>query len=259
MRILFVGDVVGEDGCRFLRKTLPGFKKMQGVDFCVVNGENSAKGNGLSPASLTSLLDSGADLVTGGNHTLRRPEVYDTLDAPFGCALRPYNLHRDAPGRGLAVLERRGLRLGVANLLGTVYMDPCGNPFDAADAVCAEFAAAGVKCTLIDLHAEATSEKRALGFYLDGRVGAVLGTHTHVQTADEQILPGGTAYMTDVGMTGVINSVLGVETDAVTQKLRTGLPARFNQATGDCSMGCALVELDPATGRATNIERFLLS
>ncbi len=259
MRVLFVSDVVGEAGCAFLRRTLPGFKKVKGVDFCVVNGENSARGNGLTPASLEHLLASGADAVTGGNHTLRRPEICELLDDDRYPALRPYNLHRSAPGRGLLVLEKRGLRLGVANLLGAVYMDPCGNPFDAADEICKEFASAGAVCTLVDLHAEATSEKRALGFYLDGRVSAVLGTHTHVQTADEQILPGGTAYITDAGMTGPAHSVLGVTVETATKKMRTGLPVRFEQAEGPCTMGCVCVEIDEKTGRATQIERFTLS
>ncbi len=259
MRILFVSDVVGEPGCEFLRKTLPGFKKMQGADFCVVNGENSAKGNGLTPASLEHLLASGADAVTGGNHTLRRPEIYATLEPPHVPALRPYNLHRSAPGRGFTVLEKRGLRLGVASLIGATYMDYAENPFDAADAICREAQAQGLCNTLVDFHAEATSEKRAMGFYLDGRVSAVLGTHTHVQTADEQILPGGTAYITDAGMTGVIHSVLGVTVESATAKMRTGLPTRFDQATGDCRMECVLVETDTATGRAIGIERFVLS
>ena len=259
MRILFIGDAVGEPGCEFLRKTLPGFKKMQGADFCIVNGENSAKGNGLTPASLEHLLASGADAVTGGNHTLRRPEVYETLEQPYVPALRPFNLHRSAPGRGLTVLEKRGLRLGVASLIGATYMDYAENPFDAADAIVKEMEAMGVKNILLDFHAEATSEKRAMGFYLDGRVSAVVGTHTHVPTADEQILPGGTAYITDAGMTGVTQSVLGVTVESATAKMRTGLPVRFDQAAGECSMNCVVIETDTATGRAKSIERFILS
>ena len=256
MRILFVGDVVGEAGCDFVRKVLPGFKKMQMIDFCVVNGENSAKGNGVSPASLEHLLSSGADLVTGGNHSLRRPEICETLEQTNVPLLRPYNFHRSAPGRGLAVLEKRGLRLGAANLIGAVGLDPCENPFDAADAICREFADAGVVCTLVDFHAEATSEKRAMGFYLNGRVGALIGTHTHVQTADEQILSGGTAYITDAGMTGVIDSVLGVSVESATYKMRTGLPVRFEHPDGDCAMQGVIIETDTKTGKAVSIERF---
>ncbi len=259
MRILFIGDVVGESGCALVRKVLPSFKRLQGVDFCVVNGENSAKGNGVTPQSCEHLLTSGADVITGGNHSLRRPEIYRVLEDARSLLLRPYNLHRAAPGRGLAVLEKRGLRLGVANLMGAVDMDYCENPFDAADNIVSAFDAAGVKCALVDFHAEATSEKRAMGFYLDGRVSAVFGTHTHVATADEQILPKGTAYITDAGMTGPKHSVLGVTIETATEKMRTGLPVRFQQAEGESSLSCVLAEIDNATGRAISIERFLLS
>ena len=259
MRVLFVGDVVGEAGCECLRKTLPEFKRRQNIDFCIVNGENSARGNGITPASFSHLLTSGADLVTGGNHSLRRAEIYDTLEDENAVLLRPYNLHRSAPGKGIAVLEKRGLRLGVANLMGAVYMDYCENPFDAADAIVREFGALGVNCTLLDLHAEATSEKRALGFYLNGRVSAVLGTHTHVPTADAQLLSGGTAYITDVGMTGPVDSVLGVTVESATKKMRTGLPVRFEQAAGRSEMQCVAVEIENSTGRAVTIESFILS
>ena len=259
MRILFIGDVVGEPGCELVRKVLPGFKRMQGVDFCIINGENSARGNGITPLSCEHLLTSGADVITGGNHSLRRPEIYRVLEDETVPLLRPYNLYRTAPGRGLTVLEKRGLRLGVANLIGRVDMDDCENPFDAADRIVSEFARAGVKCAMVDFHAEATSEKRAMGFYLDGKASAVFGTHTHVATADEQILPGGTAYITDAGMTGVKHSVLGVTIESATEKMRTGLPVRFQQAEGPATLSCVLAEIDNATGRAISIERFLLS
>jgi metallophosphoesterase (TIGR00282 family) len=257
MRVLFVSDVVGEAGCAFLRRTLPGFKKVKGVDFCVVNGENSARGNGLTPASLEHLLASGADAVTGGNHTLRRPEICELLDDDRYPALRPYNLHRSAPGRGLLVLEKRGLRLGVANLLGAVYMDPCGNPFDAADEICKEFASAGAVCTLVDLHAEATSEKRALGFYLDGRVSAVLGTHTHVQTADERIMPNGTAYITDLGMCGPDDSVLGIKTENIIEKLTTHMPVKFDFSENHVTLHGAVFDYDTDMKKVVRVERFV--
>ena len=254
MRVLMIGDVVSEPGCAFLRRQLPALKRRIGADFCVVNGENSAVGNGVTPDSCAALLSAGADLVTGGNHSLRRAEIADTLENPNGALLRPMNMHRSAPGRGLAVLERGGLRLGVANVLGAAYMDYAENPFDAADTAVAAFEAQGVRCRLFDIHAEATAEKRALGFYLDGRASAVLGTHTHVLTADAQLLPGGTAYITDVGMTGVRHSVLGVKIEKATQKLRTGLPVRFEPAEGACMLNGALVEIDEKTGRAIRIE-----
>ena len=253
-----MGDVVSAPGCDCLRRVLPGFKKMQEIDFCIVNGENSAPGNGITPASLSHLLTSGADLVTGGNHSLRRNEIWGTLESANAGLLRPMNLHRSAPGRGTAILEKRGLRLGVANILGSVYMDYAENPFDALDAALAYFAAERAVCTLVDFHAEATSEKRAMGFFADGRCSALLGTHTHVQTADAQILPGGTAYITDVGMTGVKQSVLGVKIENATQKMRTGLPVRFDPAEGPACVNCVIVEIENTTGRAMDIERFCI-
>lgn len=258
MRVLFVGDVVSAPGTELLLKKLPGFKKLKAADFCVVNGENSAVGNGITPASLADLLAAGADLVTGGNHSLRRKEICETLDSPYCGLLRPMNFHRSAPGVGLTVLERGGMRLGVANIQGTVDMDYAENPFDALDAAVDYFREQRVACTLVDFHAEATSEKKAMGYYAEGRVSALLGTHTHVQTADAEILPGGTAYITDVGMTGVKRSVLGVKIENATMKMRTGLPVRFDPAEGPAAMGCVLVEIDTATGRAMEIESFYL-
>jgi len=259
MRVLFIGDVVSDSGCSFLRKTLPGFKRLKGIDFCVVNGENSAKGNGITPASSEHILASGADIITGGNHTLRRNEFYRVLEDKNSACLRPFNLHRSAPGRGAAILEKRGMRLGVANIIGSVYMDYAENPFDAADEICGYFEKENVKCFIIDFHAEATSEKRAMGFFVDGRASALFGTHTHVMTADEQILPKGTAYITDVGMTGALDSVLGVTTETATAKMRTGLPVRFEQAEGESGMNCVITDLDEKTGRAIAVERFILT
>ena len=255
MRILFIGDVVSVAGCEFVRKKLPGFKRMQEIDFCIVNGENSAKGNGISPASAEHLLTSGADLITTGNHALKRPEAERLLEESGLPVIRPVNFHRSAPGRGVYVLEKRGLRLGVANLIGRVCMDQAEDPFDAVDRVLADFTGQGIVNVLIDFHAEATSEKRAMGFYVNGRASALIGTHTHVQTADEQILSGGTAYLTDAGMTGVIDSVLGVDIACATKKIRTGLPVRFENPEGDCFMCGAVIETDTASGRAVSIER----
>lgn len=256
MRILFVGDVVSDVGCAFLRKTLPGFKKMQNIDFCVVNGENSAAGNGITPTSANELLAAGADIITTGNHALRRKEIYDVLDARYPTVLRPANMHKSVPGKGTAILEKNGRRLGIGNLMGTMYIDGVDNPFDAADGMLRYFQGENVNCILIDMHAEATSEKRVMGFYLNGKVSALFGTHTHVRTADAQILSGGTAYITDAGMTGVIDSVLGVRTENVTLKMRTGLPARFDAADGACSMNCVIAEIDDKTGRASTIESY---
>ncbi len=256
MRILFIGAVVSEPGCEFVRRKLPGFKKMQEIDFCVVNGENSARGNGITPFSAEHLLASGADLLTTGNHVFKQPAAARMLEEGTLPVIRPANLHRSAPGRGVWVLEKRGLRLGVANLIGRVSMDQADDPFDVADRVLADFAAQGIVNILIDFHAEATSEKRAMGFWVNGRASALAGTHTHVPTADEQILSGGTAYITDAGMTGVIDSVLGVSVESATYKMRTGLPVRFEHPDGDCAMQGVIVETDTTTGKALSIERF---
>lgn len=259
MRILFIGDVVSSAGCDFVRKVLPAFKRTQQIDFCIINGENSAKGNGITPDSARHLLTSGADLLTTGNHVFRRPEIYDELEKDMLPILRPANMHRSAPGRGVTVLQKGGLRLGVGNILGNAFLDGASNSFDCADGIIEEFRKQGVVNIFIDLHAEATSEKRAMGFYLDGKVSVLAGTHTHVQTADEQILPKGTAYITDVGMTGVIGSVLGVKPENAIYKSRTGLPVKFENPDGDCSMGCVIAETDNKTGKAVSIERFLIT
>jgi len=258
MRILFIPDVVSDEGTAFLRRVLPAFKRAEGVDFCVVNGENAAKGNGTTKEAYESLLSSGADAVTGGNHTLRRPEFAAVLDDPYAVALRPANLHRTAPGRGSLILERGRLRLGVVSLLGSLYMDYAENPFDAVDREIAAMKEKGVKCVLVDFHAEATSEKRAMGYYVDGRVSALIGTHTHVPTADAGVLPEGTAYMTDAGMVGVKHSVLGVSIASSTEKLRTGLPVRFLPAEGPCIGDFVLIDLDEMTGKADSIEHLRL-
>lgn len=254
MVILFIGDVVGTPGCNCLRKLLPAYKKLKNVDFCIVNGENSAPGNGILPQSADHLFASGADLITTGNHALRRSEIYSVLDGNLPI-IRPVNFHREAPGRGWDIIEKRGLRLAVVNLMGSLWMDYAENPYDAMDYVLKEIMHEGIKNILVDFHAEATAEKRSMGFYLDGKVSAMIGTHTHVQTADEQILPNGTAYLTDAGMTGVIHSVLGVNIHNSTHRIRTGLPMRFEQCEGTCRMDGVLIETDNKTGKAVSIER----
>lgn len=258
MVILAIGDVVGAHGCEFLRKVLPAFKKLKSVDFCIVNGENSAPGNGILPQSAEHILTSGADLITTGNHALRRREMYPVFDSAAP-VIRPANFYRTAPGRGVYVLERRGLRLAVVNLQGSVTMDYVSNPFDCIDEITDSLHKEGINNILLDFHAEATAEKRAMGFWLDGKISALVGTHTHVQTADEQILPGGTAYITDLGMTGVINSVLGVDIGHATERIRTGLPVKFEQCSGECRADGCIIETDNKTGRAVSIERFSLT
>ncbi len=252
MRILCIGDVVGSAGCRHLRQVLPGVKRLYGADVCIVNGENAADGNGITPAAAEHILDSGADVITTGNHVYRRREFYDTL-ADSDRILRPANYPAGAPGRGLCIVDRGRYQVAVINLMGVVYMEPLACPFETLDALLEQ--AGRPKFCVVDFHAEATAEKKALAFHADGRISALVGTHTHVQTADEQILPGGTAFISDLGMTGPVLSVLGVRPEQAVAKMREKLPVRFATAEGPCMMNGLLLTLDDATGKATAVER----
>ena len=251
MNILTIGDVVGSVGCRFLRAHLPALKKLKGVDLVICNGENSADGNGITPASAEYLFQSGVDVITTGNHAFRRREMYAVFDS-CETLLRPANFPDGAPGRGFLIYDMGRVQVGVVNLMGVVYMEPLDNPFDTADRI---LAAGLPKITVVDLHAEATGEKKSIACHLDGRVSAVVGTHTHVQTADEQILPNGTSYLSDLGMTGPIHSVLGVKPELTIEKMRRHLPVRFELGTDPCEMDCALICVDDKTGRSLSIER----
>ena len=243
MNILCIGDVVGKIGCEFLRKNLPAIKKHYGIDFCIVNGENSAEGNGISSASAEHIFTSGADVITGGNHTLRRSEIYEKLEEnPF--LLRPANYSFAVAGKGMSICDLGRVQVAVINVLGTVYMDSLNSPFETCDKLIEEAKENGAKVIIVDFHAEATSEKRALGFYLDSKVTAIFGTHTHVQTNDAQILPGGTAYITDVGMTGVKQSVLGVKPEISIARIKDKLPLRYENAGGDAIMSGIIISLD---------------
>jgi 2',3'-cyclic-nucleotide 2'-phosphodiesterase len=255
MNIMAIGDVVGSIGCRFLREHLPQLKKSKGIDLVIANGENSADGNGITPTSAQFLLDSGVDVITTGNHCFRRKESYELYDS-CDSLLRPANFPSSVPGKGLCVVDMGRIQVGVINLMGVVYMESMDSPFDTAD----RLLLAGVpKITLVDFHAEATGEKRSLGYYLDGRVSAVFGTHTHVQTADESLLPNGTGYLSDLGMTGPVNSVLGVKPEIVIEKMRTKMPVRFDLADGICEMDCAIFQIDEKTGKALSIKRLQIS
>ena len=252
MKVLCIGDVVGLIGCHHLEKVLPQVKRDLAVDVCIVNGENSADGNGITPTSAQHLFDAGADVITGGNHTFRRHEFYDLLEQNEAL-LRPGNLPAGTPGRGMTVVDRGRYQVTVINLQGTVYMEALTSPFESLDALLAE--AGNPKFCIVDFHAEATAEKRALAGYADGRVSALFGTHTHVATADEQILSGGTGFITDIGMTGPVDSCLGVRTELSIQKMRTKLPVRFATAEGACRMDGVLFTLDDKTGKCTAVQR----
>lgn len=252
MRILCIGDVVGSIGCSFLREKLPMLKKVKGIDFVICNGENSADGNGVTPTSARYLFDSGVDVITLGNHSFRRHEAYEYIDEnPF--VVRPANFpEKTTPGSGIKNIDTGRRIITVINIMGNVFMDNNLNcAFETVDKMLEK---AESKIIIVDFHAEATGEKRAMGYYLDGRVSAVFGTHTHVQTSDAQVLPNGTAYITDVGMTGTVNSVLGVKSEIIISKLKTKMPARFDLASGDCKMECAIFDIDDKTGRAVFAE-----
>lgn len=245
---------MGEGGCAFLEKNLNAVKKHYSAETVIVNAENSAVGNGVTPHCANRILDSGADVLTLGNHGLKRREIYEYLDNEFNPIVRPANLHPSAPGRGYMILEKGSLRVGVVNIMGIVSMENIRNPFDVIDEIIDKIKAEGCKTIVVDFHAEATAEKKAMGFYLDGRVSAVVGTHTHIPTADEQILAGGTGYITDVGMTGAIDSCLGVKKELAIEKMRTLLPVRFENPDTDCFMQGVLISVD-GDGKCTDIER----
>ncbi len=250
-----IGDVVGRPGRTAVRDLVPGLRDELDIDFVVANGENSAGWAGITRKTLDGLLRAGVDVVTSGNHIYRYPEVLPLLDARRDRLIRPANHSGLAPGAGLVVREdRSGRRVGVINLQGRVFMDPADDPFAAVERLLAE-RAAGVDVILVDFHAEATSEKVAMGWFLDGKVGVVAGTHTHVPTADARVLPGGTAHVSDIGMTGPHDSCLGVETEIILKRFRTGLPQRFDVAKGNVRLQAVLVDLDPESGLARSIER----
>lgn len=256
MRVLCIGDVIGSIGCEFLRKTLPQFKKLKGIDFVICNGENSTDGNGIVPASAQHLFTSGVDVITLGNHAFRRKEIYEYLDQEENI-IRPYNFPSPStPGRGYCTVDLGRTSVTVINLMGQEFMDASvENPFYAVDEILKKVES---KIIFVDIHAEATSEKKAMGFYLDSKVSAVFGTHTHVQTADECILKGGTGYISDLGMTGPIDSVIGVKKDIIISRFKTKLPHRFDYADGECALDCVLFDIDEKSGKTVSVERFNL-
>jgi len=252
VKILFVGDVFGQPGRTALAAWLPGFRESAAVDFVVVNGENAANGAGITSKLARRLLEAGADVLTTGNHVWRQREVFSFLSSDERI-VRPANYPPGAPGRGLTVRPAvDGTPVAVVNLAGNLYMDTGLSPFRLVDQLVDE-AHVRAATVLVDLHAEATSEKVAMGHYLDGRVTAVVGTHTHVQTSDARLLPGGTAYITDVGMTGPLESVIGVRTDIIIQRFTSEMPQRFEVAEeGPVRLNAVVISAEG--GRATAVE-----
>jgi len=249
LRVLAIGDVIGKPGRRAVKKLLPGLRRQHQVDLVIINGENAAGGLGLTSATARELLDSGSDVITSGNHIWAQKEIVPHLDGSLP-VIRPLNYPPGVPGRGYLVSGR----ILVVNLMGRTFMHSALDcPFRAMDCLLGE---PGKKppVVIVDFHAEATSEKVAMGKYLDGRVSAVLGTHTHVATADARILPRGTAYISDIGMTGPIDSVIGDNADDVLQRFLTGIPNRLTVAEGRVMFNAVLLEIDPGNGRAVKIE-----
>ena len=244
---------MGAPGRRALEQRLHAIRSEHAIDACVINGENAADGIGITPRLADQLLGLGVDAITLGNHAFRRTEIGPYLEASDR-VVRPANTARSTPGRGLAVVPAsNGTRLAVINVLGSLFLHPATSMFEVIDELVEE-ARMETSVVLVDVHAEATSEKAALGRWLDGRVTAVIGTHTHVQTSDATILPKGTAFMTDAGMTGPHDSVIGVEAELAIRRMRTGLPVRFETAQGGVRIEGAVVECDAETGRASSIE-----
>lgn len=250
-RILFLGDIVGRPGREAVKRGLPELKITQKPLFTIANGENAAAGVGITPDIADEIFSYGVDAITLGNHAFGRKEIYSYLDSGRPI-VRPANMNPAVPGRGLAVVSREGIDLAVANLCGRVFLDGYDDPFRESERLLAEIETPHV---VVDFHAEATSEKIAFAFHLEGRVTAVLGTHTHVATADERVLEGGTATITDVGMTGPPDSVLGMDKRIILERFRTGLPMRFEVAEQTGVISGVVVDVQRKTGRATGITR----
>ncbi len=258
MRFLLIGDIVGKPGERIVTRCLPHLRQREALDLVVANAENAAEGSGLAPSQYRRLIAAGVDCITLGDHIYRRSEICEVLQSESNI-VKPANFPAAAPGKTWAVVAAAdGTRVAVVSLLGRVFMRPVDCPWAAIDRVLGELPP-DVNVRLVDFHAEATSDKQLMGRYLDGKATAVLGTHTHVATADEQIFPGGTAFQCDVGMTGPHESILGRRIDRVLETTVTFQPTRFEVAEGDVRLCGTIVDADPATGRATSIRRLVVT
>ena len=253
MRVLAIGDVVGRGGTDFLKFKLKKIKFQNNIDLTIANGENSAEGNGILPDSARKIFESGVDVITNGNHTFRRKEIFAFLNENQRI-IRPYNYPSDkTPGKGICKINVKGVNVAVINILGVSYLECVKLPFDSFEEALEECSDCPIK--IVDLHAEATAEKRAFGYYSDGRISAIFGTHTHVQTSDEEVLPYGTGYITDVGMTGAVNSVLGVKKELSIKRMKDKMPVRFENASGPYKIECVIFEIDETTFKTKSVER----
>lgn len=254
MRFLFIGDIVGRPGRSIVKSMLSQLKVENNVDMVIANAENAAGGNGLTEQVANELYNNGVDFITLGNHVWDKKDILDFIDREERI-IRPANYPPGTPGKGYKVFSKNNIKVSIVNLQGRVYMQALECPFRTMDNILLQIANQ-TKIIIVDVHAEATSEKMALGYYLDGKVSAVLGTHTHIQTADDKVLPKGTGYITDVGMTGPYESVLGIKKENIIARFLTQMPNRFEVATGTSQLNAVFIEIDNATGRTIKIERF---
>ena len=256
MRILAVGDIVGESGVRKLKEELPKIKKEEEIDFVITNGENSAGGMGITERNFKEIIEAGTNVVTMGNHTWGKKDIFKFIDEPR--LLRPANYPKGVVGKGLGIYECNGKKIAVINLMGRVDINILTeNPFIIAKEMIEELKNK-VDIIMIDFHAEATAEKIAMARYLDGKITALFGTHTHVQTGDEQILPKGTGYITDLGMTGPKNSVIGMDVNVSIKRFETTLPEKYKLAEGECILNAVIFEIDNQTNKVTEIKRIYI-
>lgn len=254
MKILFIGDIVGRPGREVIKNSLPALKKEHGLDFVIANAENAAAGSGITSSVAEELFDAGVNVLTSGDHIWKKREIFEIINEEERI-LRPVNFPSGSPGRGYGIFKtKEGLKVGVINVNGRVFMEALECPFKTTKQAGEELKKE-TNIIIVDIHAEATSEKVALGWYLDGKVSAVLGTHTHIQTADERILPGGTAYITDVGMTGPYDSVIGRRKEDVLERFITCVPTRFEVAEGNVQLHGVILDVDENTGQALSIIR----
>jgi hypothetical protein len=263
MRILFIGDIFGRPGRTIVQERLRGLVREHSIGLIIANGENSAAGFGITPSLAEDLFELGVDVITTGNHVWDKREILDYFEIANGNhhdqarrLLRPANYPPDMPGWGMYEGKKDGVPYAVINLQGRIFMASNDDPFRTVDLLLKQIQA---KVIFVDIHAEATSEKVAMGWYLDGRVTALVGTHTHIPTADERVLPKGTAYITDVGMTGPYDSVIGVQKELVVGKFLSNMPVRFEPATGDVRLCAVIVDCDESTGHALSIQRLMIS
>lgn len=254
MKVLFIGDVVGSPGRKIIKEILPGIKKENAIDFCIANGENAAGGKGITYVIAQELYKSGIDALTMGNHVWSKSEVLSFIDED-NKIVRPANYPEELPGKGSTVISNGSSSIGVLNLMGRIFMEGIESPFKAADKEIKELKKSA-KVIIVDMHAEASSEKCALAWYLEGKVSCVLGTHTHVQTSDERILPFGTAFITDVGMTGPHDGIIGVDKDIILNRFLTHMPVKHELAKGRVQFNSVILEIDEKSGKTIKIERF---